>query len=555
MTPNTGYSIASVTPTGCTGMLTGNIFTTDPIVAACSVAASFTLNSYTVTATSGAGGGISPSNALVAYGAKTTFTVTPSVGYTASVTGCGGTLTGNSYTTNSITANCTVAVSFAINNYTVTATSTFAAAGGITPGSSAVAYGATATFAVTPNAGISIAGVTASGCIGTLVGNTFTTGPITANCSVTARFTIAAATSISTGDAHTCALTSVGTVYCWGSNQYGQLGNGNTTNFTAPVKVIGLSGPVSALAAGRGHSCALTNAGAVQCWGQNNYGQLGNGNLTDSTSPVTVNGLSNPVTALAAGYGHTCALTVAGEIQCWGDNGHGELGNGSNSNSSSPLTVIGLSGLATALAVKHGDTCALISAAAVQCWGAGSDGQLGNGSSGVNAIVNPTPVTVIGLGSPVLGLATGHAHTCALTGAGAAQCWGYNFYGELGNGRSGVGTDSATPVLVAGLGGLATAVAAGSGHTCVTTSAGIVQCWGYNQQGQLGNGSVTNSAVPVAVIGLSGPVTALAAGAYNTCALTSAGAVQCWGYNLEGELGNGSLSNTPRPTNVLGFGG
>jgi len=418
--PNTGYSIASITPTGCTGTLTaGSTYTTGPITANCTVTASFSLNSYTVTATAGAGGGISPGNATVAYGTKTTFTVIPSAGYTASATGCGGALMGNTYTTGAITANCAVMASFTLNSYTVTATSI--AAGGITPASATVAYGAKTNFTVIPNPGFSIAGVTASGCSGILLGFTYTTDPITANCSVTARFAIGVATSLTAGYGHTCVLISAGTVRCWGRNLYGELGNGTSTDSTTPVTVIGLSDTVTALAAGDSHTCALTSAGAVQCWGRNNYGQLGSGGTTDFTTAVTVSGLSGPVTALAAGYGHTCALTSSGEVQCWGWNVTGQLGNSSTTDSTRPVTVVGLSGAATAVVAGTTHTCAVISPGAVQCWGSNSNGELGNGSTTPNMSI--TPVTVTGLHGLATALQAGYLHTCALSSTGAVECW------------------------------------------------------------------------------------------------------------------------------------
>jgi alpha-tubulin suppressor-like RCC1 family protein len=136
----------------------------------------------------------------------------------------------------------------------------------------------------------------------------------------------------------------VGAVQCWGNNEKGQLGNGTLTSSPTPVTVTALSGAASVLVAGANHSCALTDAGTIQCWGFNNYGQLGNGTTVISTAPVSVTGLSGAATALSAGYGHNCALTSAGAAQCWGYNLYGQLGNGSTKNSGAPVTVTGLSG-------------------------------------------------------------------------------------------------------------------------------------------------------------------------------------------------------------------
>lgn len=351
---------------------------------------------------------------------------------------------------------------------------------------------------------------------------------------------------IALGNGHSCAITQAGGLKCWGLNQNGQLGDGSLNQSNVPVDVIGLSSGVESLALGDGHTCALTSAGAVKCWGRNISGQLGDGSTTRSSIPVAVVGLESGVIALAAGGPHSCALTSGGAVKCWGDNGFGELGVGSTTPTSSnvPLAVAGLSSGVSDLALGWGHSCVRMSNAAVKCWGWNPYGQLGDGTTGQRE----APVNVIGLSGGALAVSSGDWHSCVVTPAGGVKCWGANG-GRLGDGSTG---NRSTPGFVSGLSSGVSAVAAGSFHSCALTSLGAVKCWGMNSSGELGNGTTNQSGVPVSVIGLSSGITAVALGNSHSCALTWWGAVKCWGDNEFGSLGNGETTDSSTPVAVFG---
>jgi alpha-tubulin suppressor-like RCC1 family protein len=307
----------------------------------------------------------------------------------------------------------------------------------------------------------------------------------------------APAKAISAGVDHACLLTGTGGVKCWGWNLFGQLGDRTTTTRLTPVPVFGLGRGVSAISAGVVHTCALTSAGGVECWGRNQFGELGDGTMTNRSIPVPVSGLGSGVSAIALGLFHTCALTSAGGVKCWGYNDFGQLGDGTRTNSSVPVAVSGLVGGVTAIAAGGYYTCALTSAGGVKCWGWNGSGQLGDGTTTMRL----TPVDVAGLGGSVAELSSGAGHTCASTGVGGVECWGSNGYGQLGDGTT---TTRLTPVDISGLGSAVSAIDAGGAHTCALTSAGSVKCWGSNAHGQLGDGTMRDRHAPVAVVGFGG---------------------------------------------------
>jgi alpha-tubulin suppressor-like RCC1 family protein len=354
--------------------------------------------------------------------------------------------------------------------------------------------------------------------------------------------------AVAAGGWHTCALTSAGGVKCWGANEAGQLGDGTTTNHSAPGDVAGLTSGIAAVAAGGSHTCALTTAGGVKCWGENTNGQIGDGTTTNRSTPVDVAGLSSGVAAVAAGGSHTCALTTTGGVKCWGANDAGQLGDGTATDRSTPVDVVGLTSGVAAVAAGSSHTCALTTTGEIKCWGHNHASQLGDGFT---ISGSSTPLDVMGLSSGVDAAVAGGGHTCALTSGGGLKCWGNNAYGQLGDGT--IVTGRSTPVDVAGLASGVTAVAAGWGHTCALTTADGVKCWGSNRSGQLGDGTTSDRSTPVDVPGLSSEVDDVAAGGDHTCAVTTSGGVKCWGENGYGQLGDGTITNHSTPVDVVGL--
>ena len=350
---------------------------------------------------------------------------------------------------------------------------------------------------------------------------------------------------ISTGELFTCAVTTTGAAKCWGYNYYGQLGDGTTTDRLTPVTVTGLASGVATISAGDNHTCAVTTTGAAKCWGINTFGKLGDGTTTNRLTPVTVSGLTSGVASITAGNLHTCAVTTTGAAKCWGNNGSGELGDGTTTNRITPTAVSGLTSGVARITAGDSDTCAVTTAGAAKCWGNNGTGQLGDGTT-TNRL---TPTAVSGLTSGVASITASYWHTCAVTITGAAKCWGDNTYGELGDGTT---TDRLTPTAVSGLVSGTIAITGNSFYfTCAVTTAGAAKCWGFNGSGHLGDGTTTNRLTPVTVSGLATETATVASGYKHACAVTKLGVAKCWGYNLVGQLGDGTTTDRLTPVDVL----
>ncbi len=405
--------------------------------------------------------------------------------------------------------------------------------------------------------------------------------------------TLTGVTSLVGGTFGYCALLISGGVDCWGYGEHGDLGNG--TFYTSspygsatPVVVEGVGGTgtlagVRSLVADIFGYCALLTSGGVDCWGYGSYGELGNGAFSDSASPVVVEGVGGTGTLagvrslVADGFGD-CALLTSGGVDCWGVGEDGALGNGTFSDSATPVVVKGVGAIGTLTGVTSlvGDDnalCALLTSGRVDCWGYGEDGELGNGTFYTSSPYGSAiPVVVEGVGGSgtltgVTSLVGDSFGYCALLTSGGVDCWGYGEDGELGNGIFYTSSPygSATPVFVKGVEGTGTLTGVTSlvgesglsttdgitGDFCALLTSGGVDCWGYGSYGELGNGtfytsSPYGSAIPVVVEGVGGTgtltgVTSLMGGENTFCTLLTSGGVDCWGFGADGQLGDGTF--------------
>lgn len=298
------------------------------------------------------------------------------------------------------------------------------------------------------------------------------------------------------GEAHSCALGQGGGVFCWGTNDRGQLGTGDTEPRLRPARVPGIEGVALELAAGQNHSCARTSLGSVWCWGDNRRGQLATGLGTEfSTVPLVVQTLPQASARLFLGRDHSCSIGARHMLSCWGANTAGQLGDGTTTTRIVPVAVH--VGRATVGAGGGRHSCVTLARGGVRCWGGNAEGQLGDGSTQGSLV----PVTVDGVRSGQgAALAAGRLHSCALGQTGRLWCWGSNARGQLG---SRAGAFSALPVPVRRLGTAPVlAVAAGQSHSCALSADSRIRCWGDNMAGQLGFGRTGRfRALPVLVPG------------------------------------------------------
>ncbi len=350
------------------------------------------------------------------------------------------------------------------------------------------------------------------------------------------------ATQVSAGTQFTCARLSDGSVRCWGANGEGQLGTGViSTGSNVPVPTVPLP-PVTSVHAGGGHACALLADNTISCWGSNNYGQLGLGNtLSPVLNPAGITSLTS-VTQPELGIVFTCTRQNDQSARCWGRNNQGQLGIGSNVDQSTPATVSLVPGvIRISTGAQH--ACAIVDpGGTLRCWGDNVYGQLGDDST----IDRSSPVTVSTSGN-IFAVAAGGTHTCAIDTSGVTWCWGQASSGQIGDGITfGLRTLPVQPDWNQ----TAVAITAGYQHTCALTAGGAVYCWGENSSGQCGSGSTSDRTRPSQVSGITNAV-AITAGDTHTCALLATGVIRCWGSNNYGQLGDGTTTMRTLPVEVL----
>jgi alpha-tubulin suppressor-like RCC1 family protein len=376
----------------------------------------------------------------------------------------------------------------------------------------------------------------------------------------------ARAATIAVGGIHACATKNDRSVWCWGDDSYEEAGVAPTPPSTfpfvepAPVAVASLNAGAVAVGEETRNSYAVMRDGSAWVWGANFHGEAG---VAAFAFPPVQLAIAPGVVSIAAGYQHGCALGTDGSVWCWGRNYEGQAGQSPTGGYVGPRQVPSLPNSAVQITAGSQHTCTVLADHSAWCWGDDTDGEIGDGvfRTGEDAEIG-VPSPVIPLGNNVDQISGGAETTCAVKLDGSAWCWGYNGYGQLGDGTT---TTNAAPVAVTGLGSGVAQISAGQFFTCAVKTDGSVWCWGSNQYGQLGNGTTTDSPIPVSV-GIANVVevtTPNTAGA-SACARKSDGSVWCWGDDTYGQLGDGDPnaigSDTapplikPTPVQVVGFG-
>ena len=365
--------------------------------------------------------------------------------------------------------------------------------------------------------------------------------------------------TLAAGGANTCAIMNDGTVSCWGGNANGQLGDGaqwpyfNDSSIPITTLSLGIGRTAVSIGVGNGHACAILDNGSVSCWGNNNWGQLGDGTYTAKSTPTLTSslGVSRTAVSLSVGSSSTCVILDDGTAKCWGDNNYGQLGDGTTTDSNVPIPLlIGDGNKIIAISIQHEDGCAIIEDGSIYCWGYNHQGQGGDGTNSQR--LYPVPTESLGLERTAIAITRGNTHTCALLDDGSVSCWGDGSNGALGDGTI---IDRSYPSSTSslGTGRYAVSIDSGGDHTCALLDDSSVKCWGYNSYRALGDGTMISRNIPTLTSALNSSFNAISisTGEQHTCALLEDGSVNCWGYNAYGQLGDGTTNTRSTPVTTL----
>lgn len=345
--------------------------------------------------------------------------------------------------------------------------------------------------------------------------------------------------SVSAGDVHTCAIRKGGELYCWGRDVEGQVGDGANPNPATSPRRIGTLNDWARVAGGRDHTCAIRTSGKLYCWGSDSSGQLGDGNTSSTADAPKRIGTLDDWSKVDSGYAHSCGIRKNGKLYCWGSNADGQIGDhGASSTADAPKRV-GTGADWNSVSTGREHTCGIRQNGKLYCWGGDDKRQVGDGA-------NPDPALYprrIGSLDDWATVSAGEYHTCAIRKSGKLYCWGFDNFGQVGEGQTTIPLD--VPVHIGSLDDWAT-VAAGNNHTCGARKNGKLYCWGWNSDNQLGDEGSGTASAPRR-IGALDDWASLSGGRAHTCGIRKGGSLYCWGRDTEGQVGDGT-NPTPAKT-------
>ena len=366
---------------------------------------------------------------------------------------------------------------------------------------------------------------------------------------------------ITLGEYNTCVGGYGVRLECWGLNKEGQVGDGTIEKvrlYPTRIPLGNVFSPLSQIVLGYNHACIIDNNNNLKCWGTNQFGQLGDGTNTNRNTPTTISLGSDLsfATKIMLGYGHTCSIDSLDNLKCWGWNHKGQLGDGTNTQQTTPTTIsLGMGSVyATEVAIGYDYTCIIDSLHRVNCWGGNEYGQLGDGTT--SSRLTPTLIPLgLDIDNPsATKISAGDYHTCAVDTLDNLKCWGRNHKGQLGDGTD---TQRNKPIIISlGMGNPSpNKIALGGSHTCAIDNSDKLKCWGWNRFGQLGDGTNTDHAIQTLIsIGSDNTfVTSIALGRYHTCAMDNLENLMCWGYGNQGQIGDGQSVWSLTPKIILEF--